>query len=164
MGGLLWDEAKLIHGKSVSVFTDKTATMLKSTGLVSSSVFVVLLNFSMSFWRWIIENELIVFGFWHVGEGCHRLDEEKRGQSERSWRYWFTNTQSVEEDVGSHQMKTSGLKKFNIRVVHEAMTNMLGPLKPAPEAWCEVKTKLREGQPRNCFWLIASYCCKTLES
>lgn len=47
----------------VQVFYDRTVTPFKSTGLVAHLVHVVLMNGSLSYRRWLVENELYHLGF-----------------------------------------------------------------------------------------------------
>lgn len=62
----------------MQLFTDKTATILKSMTVVEDAVPKVLLNFSMSYRRWFIYNEHTLARYFPVVERTDRQVDERQ--------------------------------------------------------------------------------------
>lgn len=92
------------------------------------------------------------------------MHAEKRGQNERSSRYWLTGMKFIEMEDTSPPMTNREVRKINMNGLHEETGDMLRPLTPVAEACFQIRTKLREEPPWNCFPLNVSYCGRIQES
>lgn len=63
----------------LQMFSDKAVTSLRSKTLVAYSVYVVLLNSSLTYRRWLIENRHPLFVFLPVRWGQGREMKKKKG-------------------------------------------------------------------------------------
>lgn len=92
---VVWNEAHAIGPKSfvgyLKVFSDKTATKLKSNDLVSCPVHIVLMKCSAKYRRWLTENAHIVVGSLQV-RVCSDLKDTFSINKGQSFVYWFTGT------------------------------------------------------------------------
>lgn len=87
---------------------------MKSMGLVAYLVHVRRLNFAEYFRRLAIENKHTLVRFLRIAKGCSTLDDEMRGQNERSSRNWCIGLEFVEMEGVFHAMTDSKVRKINL--------------------------------------------------
>lgn len=84
----------------VQLFSDKTATTLKSSAVVVYTVHVVLVSSSAVYWWWFVENGLTLVEFFPMKiEKCKESELCGEGMGD-SANYWFTTMEEVHEEEG----------------------------------------------------------------
>ena len=143
----------------LQIYTDKTATTLKSQSLVGYPIHVTFLNVTIQFRRFLIDHGYTLVGFLPVGFQDAQSDSDADNLT-------FHNESKTDDiiDINDHVPLTSSSRGRNDKMcsLHNAMTMILAPLIEKSYEGFTVCTK--KNITWNCFPVIVSYCCDIPES
>lgn len=158
--GAWWNDSDKNFPRSfvglVQLYSDKTATTLKANALVAYPIHAVLLNFSLTHRRFLIDNGYTIVGFLPVGAGGY-LDDEKDSTENIS-----DSTLGIEAHIPiplKDYIRTASHKRGReekMGNLHGAILQVLQPLAACSQTG--FLARCREDEEWNCFPTIASYC------
>lgn len=140
----------------VQIISDKTATTLKSTALVTYQVHAILLVFSAERQLWLIDGGSTLVGFLSVRSGEEGADGEGGGEDEDMSEYRFTSSMTTPLERGRRIIAGRRWRNQWLRALHGAMKVVLRPLWESELASFLVET--RALVEWNCVPLMMSYC------
>lgn len=109
----------------VQIFSEKTATSLKSTTLVAYLIHVVLFKCTVTYWIWLIKNGLPLIGF-----PPEQFDATVEGDTESHFKnnsadYWFTSLSRALPEADLTPFGHCSLRQLKMSLINDAMFNML---------------------------------------
>lgn len=158
-----WNQSRDSMPKSfigmLQIYTDKTATTLKSQSLVGYPIHVTFLNVSVQLRRFLIDHGYTLVGFLPVGlQGAHSDRDENN--------FSFSDHDHSEDHIviDDHVPLTSSSQGRDHKMIslHKAMDMVLAPLLQKSLQGFSLCT--RNEMTWNCFPVIISYCCDIPES